>query len=186
MADTFEEARADLVDFQAHKYRTGSSLESTYHRERGLLVIPIMGPVGTAPVVARVHAPYGLRTVEFGYSKVDSPPLMPAAADTHTGDTILSETHTFPAPGTNMDGHLVFGVRGTFTYVQPLGGRTPEDKFPIDAHPFPTAIDGLGEFNTAVLTTSPGQDQFMSDAIDGRWNRDNVDARVLSAYKIIG
>src|SRR4051812_40541949 len=96
-AATFEEARADLVDLQAHKYRAGSALESSYERNRGLLVIPVMGPAGTAPVVARVHAPYGVRTVEFAYAKQDAPPLMPAAADTNSGDTILSEGHTFPA-----------------------------------------------------------------------------------------
>lgn len=184
MADTFEEARPDRRDLQFHRYRGGSELVSRYNRDRGLLVIPVMGPAGTPPVVARVHAPVGYREVNFAYAKSGGPPLMPAAADTQSGDTILSEQHEFPAPGVGQDGRLMFGVRGSFLYVQPYGGRTPEDSFPIDAHPFPSPVDALGEFDMSGLDNVPAS--FMSRTIHGTYNQQVVDSRLLSSYKIIG
>lgn len=181
MADTFEEARSDLVDLQVHRYRSGTGITSDYHRSRGLLVIPVMGPAGIPPKVVRVHAPYGTREVHWAGVKEGSPPLMPAAADTNSGDTILSESHRFSAPVAGMSGELVFNASGVFSYVQPDGGRGPDDEFPIDAQPYPSAVDMLGEF----ALPNPSADYF-SKVIDGRYNREVIDNRILSAYKMIG
>lgn len=186
MADTFEGARLDLVDLQYHRYQGGSNLFSRYHRDRGLLVIPVMGPAGTPPVVVRVHAPVGYREVDFSYAKSGGPPLMPAAADTQSGDTILTEEHNFPAPTPDQDGRLLYGVAGHFTYVQPYGGRTPEDEFPIDAHPFPTQVDALGQVELSGVESLGELATVNGRILHGVWNRQVVDSKVLSAYKIIG
>lgn len=186
MADTFEEARLDLVDLQYHRYQGGSNLFSRYHRNRGLLVIPVMGPAGTPPVVVRVHAPIGYREVDFSYAKSGGPPLMPAAADSNSGDLILTEEHNFPAPTPDQDGRLMYGVAGHFTYVQPYGGRTPEDSFPIDAHPFPTQVDALGEFDLSGVDSASELNSFHGRTIHGVWNQRVIDSTQLSAYKIIG
>lgn len=190
MADTFEEARTDLIDLQAQRYKAGSGLQSHYHRDRGLLVIPVMGAAGTAPVVARVHAPIGYREVDFEYAKQGSPPLMPAAADSHTGDTILTEDHWFPAPSLDTEGQVVYGVRGHFVYVQPLGGRGPDDTFPIDGHPFVTGVDAIPDRRFVVpprlVTPNLIGDRLVAAVVDGMWNREVVDSRMLSAYRIIG
>lgn len=184
MADTFEEARLDLVDLQLHRYR-GSALFSHYQRDRGILVIPVMGPEGTPPVIARVHAPIGYRTVDFSYAKAGGPPLMPAAANTSSGDIILSEEHKFAAPVTDTHGNLIFGVSGHFTYVQPNGGRGPDNSFPIDSHPFPTAIDALGQYDLSGVSRGLVSN-FSGRTLHGVWNQEVVDSRYLSSYTIIG
>lgn len=171
-------AAADQKDLQYHYY-LGTSALSKYSRTQGLLVIPVMGPTGTAPAVVRVSAPYGMREVEFEYRKQGSPPLFPAPADTTTGDVLLTADQEFPAPIPSPQGGLVYGVRGTHTYVQPLGGRAQGDTFPIDAHPIVTRVDTLGEDVTEL--TNP------DDLVTyGQWTKDGVDTNQLTASKIIG
>lgn len=182
---TYEEARLDLLDLQFHRYR-GGGLVSRYHRSRGLLVIPVMGPAGTPPVVARTHAPIGYREVDFNYSKSGGPPVMPAAADTNSGDLILSEEHSFPAPSPDQNGRLLFGVNGHFTYVQPDGGRTPDDTFPIDSHPFPSQVDALGQYDLSATESLTDTATFQDRVVNGAWNMQVIDSRLLSSYNIIG
>lgn len=189
MAATFEEARSDLLDLAVHRYRNGYGLRSQYMRDKGLQVIPVMGAEGTPPQVMRVHASYGVREVEWQYAKQAVPPLMPAAADTTSGDTLLSATHWFHAPVGDPSGNLVFSAAGHFTYVQPGGGRGPDDEFPIDSHPFPTAVDAIGEYSSIPKAHSLGEtrdSQLLRAVLDGRYNKEVIDSRVLSAYKIIG
>lgn len=168
----------DTLDFQYDNYRK-STLGSSYSRSEGLLVIPVMGPEGTAPVVVRVHASFGVRTVSFDYAKQASPPLFPAIQDSQSNDILLSADLMFPAPITDGQQQLVFGVRGSYEYVQPGGGRTQGDAFPIDAHPFATKIDMLGEMQTDI--TNPDV-----NFVWGQWNQDEVDTAVLTATRIIG
>jgi hypothetical protein len=177
VADTFKDYRAQLVDTNAHLY-TGSQGSSAYTRDEGLLVIPVMGPAGTAPSVVRVHAPYGVRRSRFAASKLYQPPLFPPAADTTSGDTILHSEITFPTPALGPEGALEFSVAGEYVYVQPDGGRDTESTFPINRHPFPTTINVLNRLR------KPAAD----DGLDmtWHWNCDYIDARLLCSYDLFG
>lgn len=177
MPDTFQEFRAELVDTNGHLYRD-SRVQSAYIRDEGLLVIPVMGPAGTAPSVVRVHAPYGVRRSRFRAEKENQPPLFPPQADTDSGDVILHSEVAFPAPAPNPDGRLVFAVSGEYTFVQPLGGRGPDNTYPIDRHPFPTAVDRIGSL------PPPGVDTL--DDSTWWWNCEYIDARLLCSYNLLG
>lgn len=177
MAGTFQEYRAELVDTNAHLYRDARS-QSAYVRDEGLLVIPVMGPAGTAPAVVRVHAPYGLRRSQFTSQKVGQPPLFPPQADTTSGDKILTSDLVFTTPVPMPDGKLLFGVSGEYVYVQPLGGRGPDSTYPIDRHPYPTLINRL--------TALPPPTGDSIDDMTWQWNCDFVDARILCSYDLFG
>jgi hypothetical protein len=137
-----------------------------------------MGPIGTRPVVVRVHASVGYRSVQFEYAKQLQPPLFPAPADTDSGDTILSSSLVFPVPRINESGDLTFGVSGEYVFVQPGGGRGTEDKFPIDKHPFVSPID--------VIDKYPGPYGDPEVDVTWQWNLRSVDARLLGSYGILG
>lgn len=174
---TFEEYRADLTDPQIERYRASQG-RSVYRRDSGLLVIPVMGPPGTAPIVARVHAPYGTRTETFQSAKSGMPPVFPAPADTTSGDTLLVADLEFPLPTFDQDGKPVYGVQGEYTYVQPDGGRGPEDQFPINRHPFPTMLDYL------TMLPRPKNNPVYDRVF--MWNTDSVDVQLLGSYSLIG
>ena len=171
-------ARPDLLDLQIHRYRVGGGTVSTYNRDRGILVIPVMGPEGTPPVQVRVHAPIAVREVEFEYTKQGGPPVFPAPGDTPSGDTILTESLTFHAPITDQSGELVYSVSGAYSYVQADGGRSEGDTFPIDRHPFLTRIDLLGAIPSPQMSPT-------SELFRGRWNIDGVDTTKLASYGLI-
>ena len=169
---------ADRLDLQYYYYK-GSSAKSRYVRNNGLLVIPVMGPAGTAPILVRTHAPYGARETDFEYMKQGSPPVFPSPEDTKTGDILLSSTVEIPAPVTSQQGGLLYAIRGHHAYVQPLGGRSQGDTFPIDAHPFPTRIDTLGQEITEL--TNP------EDLIAyGQWTKNGITTADLTSNTIIG
>lgn len=168
----------NLFDLQVDRYRDQASTVSSYSRDRGLLVIPVMGPAGTAPIIARVHAPYATRTVKINYSKHGSPPMFPALTDTPSGDTLLAENLDLPAPIVDQQGRLVYGISGELVFVQPLGGRTQGSNFPIDRHPFPTPIDLLGAFETPEMS-------FISQVLYGEWNSQNVETAKLTSSGLI-
>jgi hypothetical protein len=174
--DTFAEARLKLRDLFGHAYRT-SVQHSRYRRDEGILVIPVMGPAGTAPAKFRVHAPIGYREFEFEYAKDNTPPLYPAQADTGTGDTFLGADIVFPTPRINDGGWLTFGVRGTYTYVQPEGGRSTEDSYPIDRYPFVTQLDAL---HTLPAPAGDG----LQDAA-WTWNSQDIAASLTQSYDIV-
>ncbi len=169
--------RPDLIDREAHKYHK-SKLLSSYERDTGLIAIPVMGAVGTAPVITRVHAPMGTRRVEFEYIRSGAPPVFPAPADTNTSDTFVSSSLVFPAP-TETNGNLIFGVRGTYLFIQPDDGRGTESLFPVDAHPFPTLVNALGTVNPQMV------DPNLFGGVN-TWRTDSVDARALCGYNIMG
>jgi hypothetical protein len=171
-------AQPDIVDLQYHNYQK-SGIVSQYVRENGLLVIPVMGPTGTAPVVVRVSAGYGFREASFEYIKKGTPPLFPSPENTPSGDVLLSAELQFPSPVPSPEGGLMYGVKGSYSYVQPSDGRAAGGKFPIDAHPFMTYIDTLGEdqremSNPDDLTTY------------GQWNKNNIDTSKLTSGNIVG
>jgi hypothetical protein len=174
---TFAAARQKLRDIRADAYLASAGM-STYERDEGLLVIPVMGAVGTAPVVRRVHAPIGYRQSEFSYAKDRVPPLFPAMANTTTGDLILTSELGFPTPRPNTNGDLTFGVTGRYTFVQPSEPRGTESEFPIDKHPYVSALDIL--HTLPPPTGEPDKDMFWT------WNSDAVDARLLCSYDILG
>lgn len=128
----------DKRDMQMHRY-VKAGVESKYTRNEGLLVIPVMGPAGTPPALVRTHAPYGLRQSEFEAVKSGTPPLFPAPVDTGSGDVLLNATLLIPAPTGDQSGLPVFGIRGNYLFVQPLGGRTNGDNFKFDQLPVPVA-----------------------------------------------
>ncbi len=175
-SSTFAEARPQYRDIRPEAYRAARQ-SSRYDRDEGLLVIPVMGPAGTAPWVVRVHAPYGVREVEFEYAKDRIPPLYPAQADTASGDVLLTSSLDFPTPTPRENGDLVFGVAGRYAFVQPDGGRGTEDTYPIDRMPYVSAIDAI--VNYPPPTNDPERDY------DWRWNSDSVDSRFLSSYGIL-
>lgn len=142
MADTFAEYRAKLLDAHAHRYAASGGL-SKYSRDLGLLVVPVMGAVGTAPVIGRVHAPIGYRTSSYEAVANGRPPILPAMANTDSGDKLLTADVVFGLPQVSDDGTAMFAAMTEYIYVQPLGGRGPEDTFPMDKHPFPTIIDSM-------------------------------------------
>lgn len=169
---------ADKLDVQFNKYRD-ASVASSFSRDEGLLVIPVMGPAGTAPAVVRTHAPYGTRNTEFTFDKQSTPPLFPAIADTVSGDVMLGAVLVTPAPITDQQNNLVYRVRGSYHYVQPLGGRGQGDNFPIDAYPFPTRIDTLGELKPDI--TNPD----VMTAL-GQWYGQHIDTTLFTGDRIIG
>lgn len=173
----FRDYRAKLVDTNAHNY-VGSEGGSAYTRDEGLLVIPVMGPAGTAPTVVRVHAPYGLRRSRFASSKQYAPPIFPAPADTETGDVILQSNIHFPLPEPSADGVTVFGVSGEYLFVQPGDGRSTEDTFPMDKHPYPTAVDRIDQL------PPPSGDTV--DDMTWHWNCSYYDVRILGGYDLLG
>ena len=168
----------DQIDLQTARYRK-SSIASRYTRDEGILVIPVMGPAGTAPVMVRTHAPYGVREVEFDYIKQGSPPLMPSLTDTNSGDILLKTSVTVPAPATDQQNNLLYQTVGGYTFVQPLGGRSQNDVFPIDAHPFITKVDTLGEMDPYIGDPTLRK-------VDGQWSQQGLDTAILTANKLIG
>lgn len=176
-SSTFAEARQKLRDSRADAYLTATGM-STWERDEGLLVVPVMGPVGTAPVVLRVHAPIGYRESEFSYAKDRVPPLFPAPANTTSGDIILTSELGFPVPRPNTNGDITFGVTGRYTFVQPAEPRGTESEFPIDKHPFISTLD--------ILHTLPPPSGDAYKDMLWTWNSDSVDARLLCSYDILG
>lgn len=170
--------RPDFTDLQIDRYRDTATIRSSYQRDHGLLVIPVMGPAGTAPVVARVHAPYGTRTTSFNYSKHGSPPLMPSLEDTSSGDVLLAADLSFPAPITDQSGTLIYGAEGELMFVQPLGGRAQGDSFVLDRHPFPTKVDILGAYPSPEMS-------FPSSIMFGEWNSGSVDTAKLTSSGLV-
>jgi len=133
---------ADRKDLQDLAFRE-STLVSKYDRSLGKLTIPVMGPAGTAPVVCRVHAPFGMRFVDFAYTKTGTPPVIPSPTDTPTGDTILSSTMAITVGRLTADdqNRMLYDIKGSYVYVQPNGGRSETSQFPLDKHPFYTPLD---------------------------------------------
>ncbi len=183
----FHEAKPLIVDKQRDNYRH-ASIKSSYTSDDGILVIPVMGPVGTPPVMARVHAPIGYRTTEYHASKQGSPPVYPAQYDTPSGDIMLSSSVEIPGPVEDSQGKLVFGVRTVYNFVQGLeyledgtlyrsGPRKTEDWFPLDKLPFLSMTDTLG----AVDRQASGENQGGYNT----WNAPLVDSRVLGSYRMI-
>lgn len=175
--DTFAESRLKLRDLFGHAYRAATQ-KSQYRRDEGILVVPVMGPAGTAPAKFRVHAPVGYRTFEFEYAKDNTPPLYPAMADTDSGDTFLGAELGFPTPRINDGGWLTFGVEGRYTFVQPEGGRSTEDSFPIDRYPFVTSLD-------ALHTLPPPVGDGLGLA-GWTWNSQDIAASLTQSYDIVG
>jgi hypothetical protein len=174
VADTFAEYRANLLD-NAERYRHSSG-ESAYEQDAGILVIPVMGPAGTAPVQVRVHAPVGYRTVRYKAAASKTPPLLPAPADTDGGDTLLTADITMPTPAPQEDGTLLFGAACEYTYVQPGGGRGTEDTFPLGKHPFLTLMD--------AIATLPPPRGGLQENVDWHWNTPDYDMRLLGTYDL--
>lgn len=177
MPDTFQEYRAKLLDRDAHRYMHSSG-ESKFVRDEGLLVLPVMGPSGTAPRVMRVHAPFGVRSSVYDGAATGRPPLLPAPGDTGDGDTLMTSSYTFPIPRPNEDGSAIFGVRAEHTYVQPDGGRGAEDTFPMDKHPFPTILDMIEEL--------PPPTGNAADDVDWHWNVAGYPMTLLGTYNLFG
>ncbi len=174
---TFQETRAKVYDLNSTAYQR-AQLHSSYSRDEGLLVIPVMGPAGTFPKVVRVHAPYGTREAEFDYVREGAPPVFPAQADTGSGDVILSGRVTFPVPQ-ERGSKLVFGARGSYTFVQAAVLRGPDDPYQFDRYPFPSLVDGLGQLNPRGQL-GEGQGGYTS------YNTAVIDSRYLSSYGILG
>ena len=174
--ESYNVGTPDLYDFQPHRYSTSKG-ESSYSHDTGILVIPVMGPVGTAPVTVRTHAPIGFRTYTFEHVKDGTPPILPAMANTPSGDIFLGGAIGFPTPTQNIDNTLRFGQHGEYTYVQ-AEVRGSTSVFPIDRHPMPTMIDSLGVDKLYDLDGQPG-------LLDMRWQANGVDAKVLTSYGIV-
>lgn len=109
----------DKKDAQGNLY-TDTRATSEYERDTGILVIPIAGPAGTPPLVVQAHSPYGFRVDKFGYSKRNTPPVIPSPdAETSTGDILLNANLNFMQPRIrDNQNHLEYAVYGTYTYVQ--------------------------------------------------------------------
>jgi hypothetical protein len=134
----------DRYDVQYNSYRK-VEVNSSYRRTLGLLTIPVMGPAGTAPVVARVHAPYGTRVSNFDLVKAGAPPVFPKQADTESGDILLGATVSVPAPVLDGEGEAVYQMVGQHVYVQPLGGRKEDSTIKFDGLPFFSIVDMMIE-----------------------------------------
>jgi hypothetical protein len=174
---TFKETRAQVYDLNSTAYQR-AQLASSYFRDEGLLVIPVMGPAGTMPSVIRVHAPYGTRTSDFDYVREGHPPLIPAQADTNSGDVILTSEISFPVPQ-ERGSKLIFGAKGSYTFVQATTLRGPDDPYEFDRYPFPSLVDALGQLNPNAQL---GEGQGGYNA----YNTSIIDTRYLSSYGILG
>lgn len=144
-------------DAQSSLYNSNNG-GSSYTREEGLLVMPVMGVPGTPPRIVRVHAPYGTREVRFAYSKRGTPPIFPSLGvntptDPITGnqDIFLSGSLTASTPtiGGNED-QLDYAVTGHYTYIQ-SNLRGPNDNYQTGQIPYQT-----NTFNANVIATIQG------------------------------
>jgi hypothetical protein len=174
--ETFAATRQKIRDQAAFAYQQAVNFD-TYQRFKGVQPIPVMGPVGTPPVLARVHAPYGIRKAEFEYARDRVPPPVPAPADSDSGDTILSAEYVFPTPRVNANGSLTYGVKGELVFVQPLDGRGTESEFPMSLHPFVSPLD--------AVHTKPGPSGDGEDDLTWQWNSKSYDMRTLGSYGIL-
>lgn len=190
------------VDLQMGQYRE-STLTSQYKHHRGILLCPVMGPAGTAPGKIRTHAGYGVREVDFAYTKEGTPPMIPAPVNTTSGDVIVGETLTIDVarPAPNDASRMLYSIQGQYLFVQPNGGRGATDTFPLDKHPFYTPLDEMitpdaalagrdltkTPVNLSVLRT-PGNanKRLVEQALNAVWVANVFDPNYLSTTNIIG
>ena len=115
----------DAIDIQSEMYESGQN-SSSYNRDEGLLVLPVMGPVGTPPKRIRVHAPIGYRTVRWAYKKRATPPFIPSMADTPSGDIFLGGDVVMNTPDLGgSQNQLDFSAAGEYSYVQNVDNKGP-------------------------------------------------------------
>lgn len=184
----------DVIDLSVQRIDTmmtyshdESGAESDYAFHEGLRAIPVMGPVGTPPVVVRVHSPYTTRTSDWRYSKGGSPPLVPSPGDTASGHTFMGGSMALAAPGgaSGSDGALMFHAKGSYDFVLPQHA-TVDGKIYFDAHPWVSGIDLLGRVDPAVLQA---KDMERSKALGyqyNTWTSPFFDLDILASQRILG
>jgi hypothetical protein len=120
--------------------------DSSYSTDRGVLVLPIAGPDGTAPCLVKVHAEIGYRTTDVQACKYGAPPVLPSACDTPSGDRLLTSEFSFVIPqiSSDQDAYL-FRSEGRYTYVQgSLRGSGGQSNFQTVDMPYRMELIDLG------------------------------------------
>lgn len=108
----------------------------SYEADKGLAIAPSSNRTGT-PRLLRLHGGYGKRVVDFNASRVETPPLLPLAADTE-GDTLVSHTLEIPLPVFDqLLGRYNFKARGQYVYLQNATRVPGTDPFPTGRYPYP-------------------------------------------------
>lgn len=153
--------QAGLADGQVLNYEYDDHV-SDFSRDEGLLVCPVMGPVGTAPKILRVHSPFGFRKIRFSARKRGTPPVFPAIGrDTPSGDVFLQGNLSFSLPWLGGDqGQLDYACAAEYTYAQ-AAVRGSEDNFQTGRHPYRTDL-----VNLAVIGLAGGA---ANVALQGGW-----------------
>jgi hypothetical protein len=113
---------AALFDLQTSSYHEYAQ-HSEYEFNDGLVVIPLAKKDTDPPphfLVVRRHAPVGMRTHRVQAAKSGTPPVVPALADTPSGDRFLGATLAVEAPETRgpNSGVRTYAVAGEYRYVQ--------------------------------------------------------------------
>jgi hypothetical protein len=120
--------------------------DSSYSTDRGVLVLPIAGPDGTAPCLVKVHAEIGYRTTDVTAVKTGAPPVLPAACDTPSGDRLLGSEFMFTIPQIGPDQNTnLYRSEGRYTYVQgSLRGSGGQSNFQTVDMPYRMELIDLG------------------------------------------
>ena len=179
-----------MIDLANHVYDedlTGIIEDGTisdYCLHEGLLEIPIMGPVGTPPVVVRTHAPYTTRKVDFRMTRNKMPPVIPVPGDTPSkgsaigGDIYLGGDIKLSSPRKDSEGYLIYSVAGTYNFVSPVDARE-HGKLRFDARSFLSEVDFLGYYNI-------NPKKIAANDIGDVWQLPYFDLNLLASARILG
>ena len=183
-------------DHQSASY-DGEVNASSYSYDKGLLVIPVMGPDGTPPKVIRVHAPVGYRKVQWSYKKRATPPIMPSMSDTPSGDLFLTGDLSLPVPALGgAQNQLDYVAAGEYTYVQNVSGsgaRIAEYSAPSSV----SQVSAMRKFQTgrhpyftpslaAAILAAGGVQQQNQQTLQGWPDMDQGALRKVSANALVG
>lgn len=157
---------------------------SDYCLHEGLLEIPVMGPVGTAPVVVRTHAAYTTRKADFRMVRNKRPPVIPTPGDTLAksssvkGDIYLGGHIKLNSPTKDSEGYLVYTVSGTYNFVSPVDARE-HGKLRFDARSFVSEVDFLGYYNI-------NPKKIAANDVGDVWQLPYFDLNLLGSARILG
>lgn len=144
MSSSFSDFTKNRIDLQAVGYEQDGTI-SSYTIDDGLVIIPIQGPIGTSPVVARIHAPFTTRTTSGSAVKKNAPPLIPAPANTATGHIFIGGSIDLPAPNVTGTPQQLYGVKYTYNFLVPTHIKIAgAGKLLFDSHPYMSGVDILG------------------------------------------
>lgn len=131
-------------------------LDGRYETDNGLLIVPVGGPVGTPPVLMRMHAGYTTRNVAWTIERMGAKPVLPSVSTGNSNEILAYRSVTVAAPllGTN---NQVYRASGLYTYYEAatLLGDSPAATGGVPFSLMSTPSDNLyssGSFQANIIT----------------------------------